>query len=149
MEAVYVSYIKASLFSSLHLYATTMIYTAVISWRPQLFLLAGRCPAPVCAMPPVQSAAVNNPLGKNVNNLKMIERWKVKCDICMPCYCPRRLSQVKCPAAVATAVIHALTDIHFVSCNMHFKDSCTWVLVWIRTTSSLTLKKIFLFIQHL
>lgn len=57
-----------------------MIYSAVTSWRPQLFLLAGRRPAPVCAMPPVQSAAVNNPLGKKPSTAQKWlrgERWNV------------------------------------------------------------------------
>lgn len=41
-EAVSVSFLRESIFSPLPLHAAAMIYSAVTSWRPQLFLLAGR-----------------------------------------------------------------------------------------------------------
>lgn len=37
-----------------------------------------------------------SPRGKKVKHPKMIERWKVEYETCMPFYCPRHVSQVKC-----------------------------------------------------
>ena len=37
-----------------------------------------------------------SPWEKKVKHPKMIESWKVEYDTCMPCYCPRHVSQVKC-----------------------------------------------------
>lgn len=33
---------------------------------------------------------------KKVNHPKMIESWKAEYDTCMPCYCPRHVSRVRC-----------------------------------------------------
>ncbi len=53
-----------------------MIYSPVTSWRPQLFLLAGKRPAPLHAMPPVQSAPVNKPPGEKSQPPK--NDWELK-----------------------------------------------------------------------
>lgn len=67
-------FLKESLFSPLPLYAAAMICSAVTSWRPQLFLLAGRGPAlsVLCHLSNLQQSTT--PWEKNVNNPKMIER---------------------------------------------------------------------------
>lgn len=73
-RSCFFSFLKESLFSPLPLYAAAMIYSAVTSWRPQLFLLAGRGPAlsVLCHLSNLQQSTT--PWEKNVNNPKMIER---------------------------------------------------------------------------
>lgn len=98
-----------------------MIYSPVTSWRPQLFLLAGGWPAPLRAMPPVQSAPVNKPLGeKKSSTQKMIESWKEEYDTHMPCYCPRHVSQVK--ALVAATGLPSLC-----SSGIHMPSTYSWL----------------------
>ena len=108
----------------LFLYAAAMIYSAVTSWRPQLFWLAGRGPAlsMLCHLSNLQQSTT--PWEKNVNNPKMIERWKVKCDMCMPCYCASVFHK--------SNVLPSLSFMHylFASCNVDFKVNNQWVIVF-------------------
>lgn len=55
-------------------------------WMVKSQLFSTTCPIRTSQQPP----------GKKVNNPKMIERWKAEYDTCMPCYCPRHVSPVKC-----------------------------------------------------
>lgn len=76
----------------------------------------------VRAMPPVQSAAVNNPLGKKCQQPK--NDWEVKGEMCMPCYCPSVFHK--------SNVLPPLSFMHYylVSCSMDFRGDNHWVSVF-------------------